>query len=278
MRDRLVKLWSILSGIVVVLIILFVFLYSLVKGFKVINLDFIFKGPQGMPLGTEGGIFPAIVGSAYTGILSGLIASVLGIGSAIYLVFYCNSKRLYSLLVLSIQGISGIPSVVIGLFGYSFLIVRLNIPRSVLAASITLAIMIIPFISLRVEKIFKEVDRDIIDASLNLGVSKIHTIFKIVLPQTINKILSSIIVGVFYGIGAAAPIMFTGAVLIGKSNPSILEPFMALPYHLYGLVSEGISMEMAYGTAAVLMIMLIGTNLICRVLVGGDKYGQANRN
>ncbi|MEG0371044.1 MAG: ABC transporter permease subunit [Clostridium sp.] len=265
-KDIFIKIWSLTSGIIVVGVILFIFLYILFKGYNSINFEFIFGNPKGMPLGTEGGIFPAIAGSLYLGIIVAIISSIFSIGTAIYLCFYSKYKKLYDFIIFSIQSISGIPSIVIGLFGYSFLIVKLGMPKSLLVAGITVSIMIVPFITLRVEKIFSEFTDHVFVASLNLGVSKIYTIYKMVIPFCFWRIISVLSLSVSYAIGAAAPIMFTGAVLFAKTPTSIMEPFMALPYHLYGLINEGISIEMAYGTSFVLLIILIISNLFCKIL------------
>ena len=263
MKDIFIKLFSYISGLVVISIIFFIFTYIFIKGFKVINIEFLFSIPKGMPLGESGGIFPAIVGSLYLGFLSSLISSILSILTAMYLCFYCKSKKIYNLIKFSIQSISGLPSIVIGLFGYSFCIMKLGIPKSLLSASITLSIMIIPYITLRVEKIFNEFSKDVIDASLSLGISRIYSIRKIVLPTCRAKILQSISLSMAYAMGATAPIMFTGAVIFANSPRSIKDPFMALPYHLYILISEGYSINMAYGTAFVLMIIILVINLAC---------------
>lgn len=263
MRDIFIKLFSYISGLIVIAIMLFIFIYIFLKGYKVIDIEFLFSIPKGMPLGESGGIFPAIIGSLYLGILSSLISSVLSILTAMYLCFYCRNKKIYNLIKFSIQSISGLPSIVIGLFGYSFCIMKLGIPKSLLSAGITLSIMIIPYITLRVEKIFNEFSKNILEASLSLGVSKVYSIRKIVLPNCKVKILQSISLSVAYAMGATAPIMFTGAVIFANSPRSIKDPFMALPYHLYILISEGYSINMAYGTAFVLMIIIFVINLSC---------------
>lgn len=263
MKNALIKFYSYFSGVMVLGIVIFIFSYILLKGCRVINLEFLFSSPKGMPLGTEGGILPAITGSIYLGLISALFSSIFSVSTSIYLSFYCKNKIIYNLICFGVQSISGIPSIVLGLFGYSFLIMNMGIKKSLLSAGITLSIMIIPFITLRLEKIFKEVSSSIINSSLALGVSKIHTIVKIVIPMCRRQILTTIALSSAYAIGATAPIMFTGAVIYAKDT-SLMSPFMALPYHLYILINEGFSMDMAYGTAFVLVVLLLFLNLLCQ--------------
>ena len=266
MKNIFLKAWAYLSGILVTVIVLFIFFYILWKGSSVLSLEFLTTYPAGLPLGTAGGIFPAIIGSIYVGIVSAFFASLCSIAISIYLIYFCSHTWLKELNRFIIQCISGVPSIVLGLFGYSFFLMQLEIPRSVLSAGLTLAIMIIPFITLRIEKIFQEFPQKTIDASLALGVSLEHTILKIVLPQRIIEIASSISLGTAFAMGAVAPIMYTGTLLYSGHLPKLTDPFMSLPYHLYVLVNEGFSLKMAYGTAFVLITLLLTINIGCRVL------------
>lgn len=259
-KDTIVKLWAVLSGVTVIGLVLYIFLYIFVKGFGVIDLKFILGRPEGTPLGTEGGIFPAIIGSLYLVLISSGFAGILGVATAIYINFYCKSTRLEALINLIIECTAGIPSIVLGLFGYSLLVVHLKFGRSLLAGGITLGIMIFPFIEVRVNKAIREVSREIIHSSYALGVSKFYTIFKIVLPGAKQDIIPAITLGGGFAMGAAAPIILTSAVIASPVPKSIMDPAMALPYHLYILIGEGISMEKAYGTAFVLMFILILIN------------------
>jgi phosphate transport system permease protein len=259
-KDLVIKLWCLLSGIIVIALVICIFLYIFVKGFGVVNLGFILGKPQGMPIGAEGGIFPAIIGSIYLVLISCTIASVLGIGTAIYISFYCKDGRIKGFIRIITECTSGIPSIVLGLFGYTLFVMHLGLGRSILSGGITLGIMIFPFIEIRAEKALREVPRDIINSSYALGISKVYTIFKIVLPAAKRDLIPAITLSGGFSIGAAAPIIFTSAVIVSPIPKSIMDPSMALPYHLYVLIGEGISMEMAYGTAFVLMFLLIIIN------------------
>lgn len=272
--DYLMKIWVFMSGILVISIILTIFAYVLYKGLEVISIDFIFDKPKGSPVGTEGGIFPAIVGSLLMGLLSSLIGGVIGVLISIYLVFYCDSTKFKNIVFSFIYILSGIPSIVLGLVGYTILIYRMGMERGLLCASIILAVMIIPFISIRIIKLFVDTGEEIMRTSLCLGISKSYTLVKIILPNLMINILISITLGMAYAMGATAPIMYTGAVIYSGLPNSINSPVMALPYHLYILINEGISLENAYGTAFVLMSLLFIINGICR-LIGVWREGAS---
>ncbi|WP_455538570.1 PstA family ABC transporter permease [Terrisporobacter sp.] len=265
-KDCLLKLWIYLSGILVISITFGIFIYILHKGFNVMSWQFIFDSPKGSPLGTEGGIFPALIGSLSMGLLSGLIGGIFSILISIYLVFYCDSKKFKKLISYSLYILSGIPSIVLGLVGYTILIYRFGMERGLLCASITLSIMIIPFISIRIIKLLIDGGEEIMNASLCLGVSKSYTLFKIIIPNLMINILTTITLGMAYAMGATAPIMYTGAVIYSGLPNKINSPVMALPYHLYILVNEGLSMSNAYGTAFVLMMLLLIINGLCRLM------------
>ncbi len=265
-KDLIFKFWVIISGIIIIFITFGIFLYLFHKGIGVISVDFIFNSPKGMPLGTEGGIFPAIVGSLMSGLLSGLFGGILGLCTSVYLVFYCKSKKVKNIIVKALQCLASIPSVVIGLFGYTVLLVGLGLQKSLLSASITLMIMIIPFITIRIKKAFEEASKEQFINSLSLGIPKGYTIIHLIIPNTMKYIMTSLGLGTVFAMGATAPIMFTGAVIIAGVPSKISDPIMALPYHLYILVNEGLSVEMAYGTAFVLIFLVLMINIICHFI------------
>lgn len=270
MKNRsypILKLWVRASAVFVIAIILFIILFITVKAFKIIDLNFILDRPRGMPLGMEGGIFPAIMGSLYFTLIAAFFASITAILTAVYIKFYAKNNKIITLMQLVIQAITGIPSIVLGLFGYSFLVVYLKLGVSLLAGGLTLGLMIFPFIEIRVEKILNEIADQLIYSSYALGLSKSYTFFHLVLPTAFNEILASISLAASLAMGAAAPIILTGAVINASTPKSIFSPAMALPYHLYILVGEGISLEMAYAAAAVLLILLFLINFAALIIV-----------
>lgn len=269
MKKIFLCLWVYGCGALVVSIVTCILLYIFFQGCPAISLDFLLQYPKGLPLGSAGGIFPAIIGSLYTGAVAAGVASILSFFISIYLVFYCHCTLLYRIYSFIIQCISGIPSILLGLFGYSFFLMVWGIPRSVLSAGLTLALMILPFIILRFEKIFREFPQDVVKSSLSLGVSKVYTIWYLILPSRKREISSSIALATAYAMGAAAPVMYTGTVLYTGHLPGLMDPFMSLPFHLYILVSEGYAVEMAYGTAFVLLSIIFIIMIACHLLGKG---------
>ncbi|APU59296.1 phosphate ABC transporter permease PstA [Clostridium botulinum] len=267
LKDILLLLWYFLSTFLVVFIVFFIIAYVFKNGIHTINKDFLLDNPKGMPLGKEGGIFPAIVGSLLLMFISSVTASILGIATAVYLTLYNRNKKIDSIIHIIIHSISGIPSIVLGLFGYSFLVFSLDLGVSLLAGAITLSIMIFPYIEVVTEKAIEEVDKKLIVSSYSLGIDKTYTFFKIILPQCIEDIVSGIMLSGGFAMGATAPIMLTSAVISAPTPDSIMSPVMALSYHLYILISQGISIENAYGTAFVLMSILIILNFLSMLIV-----------
>lgn len=261
-KSRLLHLWAAVSFLLTVGLILFLFLFIFIKGAGAISWQFLTDVPRGLVLGTEGGILPAILGSLLFTLVAVLFASLLGVGGAIYRVFYCRSRRISSVVSLVMQCLAGVPSIVLGLFGYSLLVLQLGWGKCLLAGGITQGIMILPFIEVRAEKALRETEQGALLASYALGVSRAYTLRKVVLPSELPRLLSAVILGGLYATGAAAPLIFTGAVIYAKAPTSLMDPAMALPYHLYMLLTQGTSTEMAYGTAFVLMaLVLLGNTL-----------------
>jgi len=273
-RNTLLKSITWICGSLVIAATFFVFGYILYHGALNITWDFVFDRPRGIPIGTQGGVFPAITGTVFLGALSGLIAGVLGSATAIFLVFYCRNRYIDGIIKGATYLLSGMSSILFGLVGYSILLNILGLPRSLLAAGITVAIMILPYVTIRIVKLLEEDSAEVFHASLALGVSKTYMLRKLILPNYSINILTSITLGVAYGMGAAAPVMLTGAVLNAPTPQSVTHPFMSLSYHLLILVSEGISLTNAYSSAFLLVVILLTLNLICRGLEYFKKRGS----
>lgn len=256
-KDFFILLLSILSGVILVSLILFLFLYIFIRGARVIDLDFLFDVPKGAILGQEGGIAPAIIGSFLSSGIATILSAILAIATAIYLNFYSTDTKIRKILNFVIRCIGGIPSIVLGLFGYTMFTLYLGFGRSILSGSLTLAIMIFPTIELRIDRAFKEIDKNIFLSSYSLGISKSYTIVRLVLNICKRRIVSALSLGYAYSIGATAPIMFCMAVVNSPVSFKITKPSMSLSYHLYMLMTQGISYEMAYGTACVLLLVII---------------------
>lgn len=249
----LIRIVLILLGLSVVGVTLFLFLYVFWKGKTVMSLSFILDKPAGVPIGTSGGIFPALMGSLYLGALAALIGGILGIGASAYLVFYHGNKYVSGIVNFAITGLSGIPSILFGLVGYTLLIYGFGISRSLLCASLCVSAMIVPFVAIRARKVFEEKGISYMTNSIGLGLSREYALRKMILPVCFPELL-----------GTVAPILYTGAVMQAGVPSKLTDPFMSLPYHLYTLVNNGFSLDYAYGTAFVLMLLLLIIQLICK--------------
>ena len=226
------------------------------------------ESPKGLVLGEEGGIFPAIVGSLMFTATAIILGGIPAAATALYLVFFCQNGKVEKAVHAVIQSISGIPSIVLGLFSYSFLVRDLEFGRCIFSAGVALAVMILPFIEVRAEKAFREIPDSMIQSSYSLGCSRFYTVMHIVLPACRGELISGLILGGCYAMGATAPMIFTGAVAYASVPKSILEPAMALPLHLYLLVAQGAtSMDTAYGTAFVMMAIILISNTAATVYV-----------
>lgn len=263
---RLTKAWAYLSFLLVAAIILFLFGYVFYQGAGTISIEFLTEAPKGLVLGEEGGIFPAIVGSFAFTATAIVLGGIPALATALYLVFFCKSAKMEKAMHSVIQSISGIPSIVLGLFSYSFLVRDLNFGRCIFSAGVALAVMILPFIEVRAEKAFREIPASMIQSSYALGCSRFYTIWHIILPACRGELISGVILGGCYAMGATAPMIFTGAVAYAAVPDSIFAPAMALPLHLYLLVAQGAtSMDTAYGTAFVMMAIILISNAVATV-------------
>ena len=260
----LLFLYSFLSFLLIFSALLFFFLYIFYKGYKVISPSFLLDTPKGMVLGEEGGIFPAITGSLAFSLTALVLSGLPSLFTALFMVFYAKEGRKKESLHFFIHLLSGVPSIVLGLFSYSLFVYQLKLGRSVLSGAIALAIMIFPFMEIRMEKIFEEVPKTYLLSSESLGCSKSYTLRRLVLPYTLPELLSTMLLAFCFALGATPPILFTGGVAFAKSPTSLLSPAMALPLHLYLLlVQGGSSLSRAYGTALVMLfLLLIGNGIV----------------
>ena len=256
-----------ITGTLVFFLIGFLFLYIFFKGYKVINLNFLLDVPQGMVLGQEGGIAPAIIGSFLSTFIACGVAGFFGVFTSIYLVFYEKNQKKIKIIQSIIKCIGGIPSIVFGLFGYTLFTLYFGFGKSIISGGLTLGIMIFPVVEIRIEKSLREIDENILKASYSMGVSKFYTIYKIGIPYCLKEVMASILLGYNYAIGATAPIMFCMAVINSPISFDIKKPAMSLSYHLYTLMTQGISMEMAYGTAFILLALIVVVTIIFQILL-----------
>lgn len=273
-KDFLVKIYSFISILFFLFVVCSIFYFIFSKGIFYINLEFLTKNPKGMPLGEAGGIKGAIAGSFFLMLLSMIISTILGVCLSIYNVFYCKIKFLKIFINLVIQTASSIPSILLGLFVYGFFIVTLKMPKSLLLASITLSLMVFPFVYVNLEKVLKDIDRRILRDNFALGIEKTYMIKNLILKKVFKNIISTSLLAASYAIGATAPLLLTGAVFI-TNNTSITKPFMALPFHLHMLLTQNVATDKAFSTACVLIIILIFLHILSEIVfinIGGKIY------
>ncbi len=251
-----------------VLVPVFLILFILMaKGAHAINWEFLTAKPRmGMK---AGGIFPAIVGTVYLVLGTVTVALPLGLFAAVYLVEYAKGNWLTRMIEVAIVNLAGVPSVVYGLFGMGLFVIFMKLGASILAGSLTLAIMILPVIITASREALSTVPKSFREASLALGVSKWQTVRYVVLPNAISGILTGTILGVSRAAGETAPILFTvAAFYLPKLPKSIFDQCMALPYHLYVLSTQvpNVNPKIQYGTALVLVALVFFTNLVAIII------------
>lgn len=250
-----------------VLPILAVVVYILIQGMPAISWDFITGFPShGMK---AGGIFPAIVGTFYLTLGTAIFAVPLGIAAAIYLSEYASDNRWTRAIRLAIINLAGIPSVVYGLFGLGLFVIFLKFGTSILAGSLTLAIMTLPVIISTTEEALRAVPQAFRVVSISVGATRWQTIWRIVLPQALPGILTGVILGLERAAGETAPILFTAAAFFLPRLPnSPFDATMALPYHLFVISTQvpGMPIHIQYGTALVLIVFVLGMNIVATVI------------
>ena len=231
-----------------------------VNGIKVINWEFLTQVPRRAM--TRGGVAPALVGTFYLTISAILFALPMGLACAIYLTEYSPKSAMVNVIRMSINNLAGVPSVVFGLFGLTVFVKFLGFGVSILSGSLTLGIMILPGIISAAQEALIAVPQSLREASLALGATQWQTIRKIVLPTALPGILTGVILSIGRAAGETAPIMFTAVIFYTRGFPkSIMDEVMALPYHIYALMTEGTFPErqtmIAYGCALILLLLVL---------------------
>lgn len=253
-----------------VLAVLLLFLYDIIRrGGGVISWEFLSQAPRrGM---TEGGIFPAIFGTFLVTMITAVLAVPMGMFAAIYLNEYAKQTRLTRLIRLAIRNLSGVPSIVYGLFGVILFVNILSFGTSILSAGLTLGLLTLPWTITASEEALKTVPNSYREGALALGATKWQSIRTNVLPYALPGMLTGTVLGLARAAGETAPIMFTGAAFYLPVLPSSLgDQFMALPYHLYIMATQHHNIlkvrPLAYGTALVLILLVLGMNMAAVII------------
>ena len=247
-----------LSALITVVVLMAVIVYILVKGIPNLNAG-LFEWKYTTD---NASMMPAIINTLSITALSLLIAVPFGIFSAIYLVEYAKrGSKLVEIVRLTTETLSGIPSIVYGLFGYLMFVIALEWSYSLLAGTLTLSIMILPLIMRTTEEALKAVPDSYREGSFGLGAGKLRTVFRIVLPSAVPGILSGVILGIGRIVGETAALIYTAGTVTGVAS-SLFSSGRTLSVHMYALLSEGLYTNQAYATAVILLIVVIIINAI----------------
>lgn len=262
-------LW--LCGLTTVTLLGAVILYVFVRGIGQITPEFIFTRPHGVA--SEGGIGPTIVATIYVTALSMLITTPVAVLAAVYLAEYAVQGKLVTTIRFAADTLASVPSIVMGLFGLAFFIDALHLKPSVLAGALALSFLMLPIVMRATEEAIRAVPRYIRWGSYGLGASKWQTVSRIVLPSAFPRILTGLILAMGRAVGETAVVIFTMGPAI---NLPLLptDPARSMTVHLYTLAMEGINMDAAYGTALLLMVMVLGFNLSARWLSRRNRRVQ----
>jgi phosphate transport system permease protein len=267
---EMIGYWFLRFALAIVILVLLFIIYDIFsKGIGVINWEFITAAPRkGM---TEGGIFPAIVGTVYVTLITIAFAVPIGVAAAIYLNEYAAQDRFTRLVRMSLRNLAGVPSIVFGLFGMAVFVKLFGFGPSLIAAGFTLGLLTLPVIVTAAEEALITVPRAYRAGSFALGATRWQVIRTVVLPRAIPGILTGTILGLARAAGETAPILATGAAFFLPFLPdSIKSQFMALPYHLFIMSTQhhalAIVRPIAYGTALVLVVLVCLLNLVAILL------------
>jgi phosphate transport system permease protein len=250
-----------LSTIAVMVLILFQILR---EGLPVLHLSFFLESPRSM--GREGGIFSTLVGTAALTLVALIIGAPLGVGTAIFLREYTRERKISRMIRFGTDCLAGVPSIIFGLFGFVFFVIQLNMGWSILSGGLTLAAMILPTVISTAEESIKAIPYSYREVSYSLGGTKWQTVTRVVLPGALPGIFTGILLSVGRSIGETAAIILTaGSSLVMPT--SLFSPIRTMSVHFYILAREGISMKMAYGTGAALILFVLIINMMAQWLI-----------
>jgi phosphate transport system permease protein len=252
--------------------LLFIVCHILVSGIPSISLD-LFALPY-TPFNVS--LMPALVNTLLMTVLSLLIAAPLGIGAAIYLTEYTGrGNKLVGVIRVTAETLTGIPSIVYGLFGLLFFVTALRWRISLLSGALTLSIMILPIIMRTTEEALKAVPDSYREGSFGLGSGRLRTVYKILLPSAMPGILAGIILGVGRIVGESAALIYTAGT-VAEIPDSLLDSTRTLSVHMYVLASEGLHIDKTYATAVILLVIVLLINTLSAFLARRITRGDIN--
>lgn len=266
-KDQLLTIFVWAAAAVTVGFLFWIIWYILSNGLK--HVDWAFISDNYTRTGDEHGIFPMIVSTIYMVIASIAVAAPLGIMTAIYLTEYAKvGSRLVKVIRFCTESLAGIPSIIFGLFGMTFFVAILGLGFSILSGALTLSILILPVIIRTTEEALMAVPQTYREGSYGLGAPKIYTIWRLILPSAMPGILTSVILSIGRVIGESAPVFLTAG-MVARIPDSLLDSGRTLTVHLYKLTTELFTVEewnQAYGTATVLIVVVLLINMITKLM------------
>lgn len=254
-RDKFLRTCIWLSALFTIGVLLWILLYILINGIQGVRWEFLTSTPREV----ENALLPMIVSTLLLVLLSLTISTPIGIFAAIYLVEYAKSGKLVRIIRFATESLSGIPSIIYGLFGMTFFYIAFGLSFSLLSGSITLSIMILPNIIRTTEESLRAVPNSFREGSLGLGATKLRTIMYIIVPSALPGIITAIILNIGRIVGESAAVYLTAG-MVPEIPRSIMDSGRTLSVHMYLLASEMIDFHSAYTTATVLIIIILIIN------------------
>jgi len=253
--------------LVTVFILVFIVVFILRKGLPVLSWSFLATNPVDM--GRAGGIFSTIVGTIVLTLGALIIATPLGVGTAIFLTEFTWENRLTRIIRFGAECLAGIPSIIFGLFGFILFVTKLGLGWSILSGSLTLSFMLLPTIIRTSEEAIRSVPVSFREVSFSLGSTRWQMVTRVIMPSAVPGVVTGIMLSLGRAIGETAAVIFTAGSAL-RLPTSLFSSSRTMSVHFYILAREGISVENAYGTAAVLIIAILGINILTYYLM--NKY------
>ena len=251
------------AAYITTLVLLAIIAYVIINGLPHISLDFIFGWPQGV--NAEGGIWPTIVSTIYVTALAMLICTPVAVLAAVYLAEYAKQGKVVDIIRYAADALASVPSIVMGLFGYALFVEAMGLGLSMVSAALALALLMLPIVMRTTEEAIRAVPRYIRWGAYGLGATKWQVVSKIVLPSAFGRIATGIVLAIGRAIGETAVVLYTMGQAINLPI-SPLDSGRPMTVHLYLLANDGINMNAAYGTALLLMAIILAFNLFARYL------------
>jgi len=255
-RGAMWVMWA--STAVTVGLLLFIIGFILKRGAHVLSWEFLFTNPR--QSGALGGILPTVVSTIWVSAAAVLVAAPLGVSAAIYLAEYTKESRLTRIIRSGTEALAGIPSIIFGLFGFAFFVTTLGLGWSILSGGLTLGLMILPTVIRTSEEALRAVPRYYRDVAQSLGASKWQSIRSVILPAAAPGVMTGVVLGIGRAISETAAVIFTAGVAL-RMPLSPFDSARTMSVHFYTLTMEGISDDMAYGTASVLVVTILLINI-----------------